>query len=86
MNFGERFECARSKFVAAIGAVHGDGTIQTFRFTVNRIIESMSERQAQARGAHDRRAVAQLLYRAAQFYHSTLGILRRNDGDGFEAL
>ena len=37
----------------------------------------MSERQTQPCGAHDGRAIAQLLYRATQFYYSTLGILRR---------
>src|SRR5580765_8934952 len=76
VDFGEGLETTRSQLIAAIGTVHGNSAIQTLCFTVNRIIESMSERQTQPCGAHDGRAIAQLLYRATQFYYSTLGILR----------
>ena len=85
MNFSERLEGARGQLVAAVGAVHGDGAIQTFRFAINRIVESMPQRQTQPGRAHDGRAIAQLLDRAAQLDYSTLRILGRNDGDGFQA-
>ena len=86
MSLGPGVRVGPYEIVAAIGAVHGDGAIQILRFTVNRIVESMSERQAQPRRAHDGRAIAQLLYRPAQFYYRTLGILGRNDGDRYKAI
>src|SRR5262249_32688073 len=58
VNFGESLEGARGKLVSAVGAVHGDRAIQTLRFAVDRIVESMSQRQAQPRRAHDGSAIA----------------------------
>src|SRR5262249_46416566 len=65
VNFDERLESARSKLVAAVGAMNGDGAIQTLCFAVDRIVESMSQRQAQPRRAHDGCAITQLLYGSA---------------------
>src|SRR5215467_12548898 len=86
VNFGEGLEGARSQLVAAVGAVHSDGAIQTLRFAVDRIVKSMSQRQAQPRCAHDSRPITQLFDRAPQFHRGPLRILGRNDGDRLEAL
>src|SRR5215831_1218060 len=86
VNFGKGLEGARSKLVAAVGTVHGDGTIQTLCFSIDWIVESMSQRQAQPRCAHDGGAITQLLYRAPQFHRGPLRILGRDDGDRLEAL
>src|SRR5499433_1842815 len=86
VNFSERLEGARGKLVAAVGTVHGDGAIQTLCFAIDWIIESVSQRQAQPRCAHDGGAITQLLYRAPQFHRGPLRILGRDDGDRPEAL
>src|SRR5215467_2019936 len=86
VNFGERLEGARGKLVAAVGAVHGDGAIQTLRFAIDWIVELMSQRQAQPRRAHDSRPIPHLFYRAPQFHRGPLWILGRDDGNRPEAL
>src|SRR5215475_7329978 len=77
VNFSERLEGARGKLVAAVGTVHGDGAIQTLCFAVDWIIESVSQRQAQPRRAHDSRPIPHLFYRAPQFHRGPLWILGR---------